>query len=88
MSAYEKAEQKASSLTKQVIALEQQLADAQEAAQEETRIKLLIQGKLRQAEEEAIATREQLENAEQVHRNYESRTGSMAAQVHYLIRFL
>ena len=78
---YDNTEVKATMFVKQVTSLESQLADAQEMAQEETRVKLNLQSSLRQAEEQADKYLDQMEEEESQRKSLESKVSVLNAQV-------
>lgn len=67
-----------------VTALESNLADAQELAQEETRVKLSLQSQVRQAEDRLDAMQDALEEEESNKRALENKIATLAAQVKYI----
>ena len=78
---YDNTEVKASMIVKQATSLESQLADAQELAQEETRVKLNLQSNLRQAEERADKYLDQMEEEEAQRKSLESKIFILNTQV-------
>ena len=81
MSQSEKAEAKANNLAKQASSLEQQLGEAQDLVREETRQKLQLQSRLRQAEDDAITAKDQVESMEQTNRIMDGKIISLSTQV-------
>ena len=77
----EETEAKAATGAKQVSNLESQLADSQDMLQEETRHKLALQSKLRQAEEKLEGLADQVDEEEEAKRNLETKCTSLNQQV-------
>ena len=73
----EEHEHKASVLGKQCATLESQLADAQETVQDETRQKLQLQTRVRQAEEKADSLQDALEEEEEAKRALETKNNAL-----------
>ena len=78
---FEEADAKVSSLSKHVGILESNLHDTKELLSEETRQKLSLQSRLRQAEEQAESLRDQLEEEEDAKKSLETKISSMQLQV-------
>lgn len=81
MAQFEKADNKAASSTKQLATYEAQVAELQEAVQEETRQKLTIQSRLRQAEDEANALKDQLDDVDDGRKQQETKLAAITLQV-------
>ena len=78
---FEEADAKCSALSKNSSSLDSQLTDAQELAQEETRQKLAVQSKLRQAEDKMEGLEDQLEQEEESRRAVENKLNNLNVQV-------
>jgi len=83
--ACEKADSRAGVFAKQVATLESQLAEAQENIQEETRQKLAALSRQRQAEDEAVSLKEQMEEDEESHKQLENKITALTVQVCYIV---
>ena len=73
----EESDHKNTMLEKQFTTMESQLADAQEAVQEETRQKLSLQTRLRQAEEKADNLQDALEEEEEAKKALETKMNTL-----------
>jgi ABC-type enterochelin transport system substrate-binding protein len=80
-SSFEKADTRSSTLAKQTSTLEAQLTEQQENLREETRQKLAALARLRQIEEEAAASRDQLEEEEENRKQLEAKIATLNVQV-------
>lgn len=83
--ACEKADSRATQLSKQVSNFESQLAEAQENIQEETRQKLAALSRQRQAEDEVANLKEQLEEDEERDKQLENKITSLTLQVRCIV---
>ena len=79
--AFEEADMKAATLAKHMSSMESQLADSQEMQQEETRQKLALQTRLRQAEEGNVTLQDQLEEEEEGRKAAEAKLATVTSQV-------
>ena len=79
--AFEEADMKAATLAKHMSSMESQLADSQEMQQEETRQKLALQTRLRQAEEGNVTLQDQLEEEEEGRKTAEAKLATVTSQV-------
>ena len=77
----EQSDTKAIQLGQKVSSLEAQLADSQDISQEETRQKLALQSKLRQAEDEKENALERLEEEEEAKRALEKQVADLNQKV-------
>lgn len=78
---FEKTDLKANTLAKQVATLEQQLNEAAENIQEETKQKLAAQLRLKKMEEDLAASKEQLDDEEESRKSFEAKILQLTTQV-------
>ena len=78
---FEESDTRSNMLSKQLTALESQVADTQDTLNEETRQKLAAQSKLRHAEEKVEAMQDQLEDEEEQRVAMEGKVNTLTAQV-------
>ena len=79
--ALEQVDTRAIQLGQKTSSLEAQLADSQEICQEETRQKLALQSRLRQAEDDKNQALEQLEEMEEGKRGFERQVAELNQKV-------
>ena len=77
----EQVDTKAIQLSQKVSSLEAQLADSQDISQEETRQKLALQSRLRQAEDEKESAMERLEEEEEAKKGLERQVQDLNQKV-------
>lgn len=80
----EEIEGKAANLERAKLSAEEQLEDCQDQLANETKSKLQLQTKLREASEEANRMQEQLEDEEEEHKAIQKILSSVQIQVHFL----